>query len=56
MVYVQYGNLLQSSLLVIQFLLNMTWGDVFVSTRCNTSTLQKLMKQFDKIDITQLHL
>ena len=51
-------SMLQSSLLVIQFLLNMTWGDVFVSTRCNISTLQKLMKHEidDKTDITQLHL
>ena len=55
-VYVQGGNLLQSSLFVIQFLLSMTHGDVFVLTRCNISTQQKLTKQFDKIDVTQLHL
>ena len=56
MVYVQRRNLLQSSLFVIQFLLNMTRGDVFVSTRCNISTRRKLTKQFDKIDVTGLHL
>ena len=56
MVYVQHGNLLQSLLFVIQFLLNMTRGDVFVSIRCNISTQQKLTKQFDKIDIAWLHL
>ena len=56
MVYVQGGNLLQSSLFVIQFLLNMTRGDVFVSTTGNISTRQKWTKQFDKIDVTRLHL
>ena len=43
MVYVQHGNLLQSSLFVIQFLLNMT-VDVFVLTRCNISTQQKWIR------------
>ena len=38
------------------FLLNMTRGDVFVSTRCNISTRQKWTKQFDKIDVTRLCL
>ena len=53
MVYVQRGNLLQSSLFVIQFLLNMT-RDVFISTRCNISTRQKWTEQFDKIEVYAL--
>ena len=56
MFYVQRGNLLQSSLFVIQSLLSMTQGDVFVSARCNISTRQKWTKQFDNIDVTRLHL
>ena len=54
MVYVQRGNLLQSSLFVTQFLLNMIRGDVFILTRCNISTQWKLTKQFNKIDVTRL--
>ena len=53
MVYVHRGNLLQSSLFVIQFLLNMTRGDVFVSTRCNTS-LKPL--SFQSFEVVELHI
>ena len=53
MVYVPRGNLFQSSLFVIQLLLNMTRGDVFVSTRCTTS-LKPL--SFQSFEVVELHI